>query len=458
MVFSSVLFLFRFFPVTFAVYYLTPAKFKNLVLLIASLIFYSWGEARYFPIMAATILVDYLAGLWIERNRGKRRLCQLGLAVAMCFNLGTLFYFKYANFFLSNINGIFGTNFSAHQLTLPLGISFYTFQIMSYVIDVYFEKVEAERNFINFGAYVVLFPQLIAGPIVKYTDVNKELQSRTITAQQMQEGVKLFIFGLASKVLIANNVGYLWTELQELGFANISTPLAWMGIVAYSFQIYFDFSGYSLMAIGLGKMLGFQFPKNFDFPYISRSMTEFWRRWHMTLGSWFREYLYIPLGGNRVSTPRLYFNLFVVWAATGLWHGASWNFVFWGLMFFVLLAIEKAGFKRFLDKHRIFSHCYVIILLIFSWALFALSDFSVLTLFISRLFAFAPGSDWQYYLRNYAVIFVIAAVFSTPLLKGLYQKWEKNSVFSMVLFGGLLLVCVAYMVDSSYSPFLYFNF
>lgn len=462
MVFSSILFLFRFMPAAFAIYYLVPRRFKNFTLLVLSLIFYSWGEAKYFPIMIASIVVDYTASGLIESHRDNKFLCRLGLIYSMVFNLGMLGFFKYTNFFVGNLNAWFGLDLPTISFVLPLGISFYTFQTMSYTIDVYLGKVKAERNIIDFGAFVVLFPQLIAGPIVRYTDINRELKERQINLPQIQEGIKLFILGLGSKVLIANNVGALWTEIEAIGagegFLSISTPLAWMAVFAYSLQIYFDFSGYSLMAIGLGKMLGFEFPKNFDFPYISCSFGEFWRRWHMTLGAWFREYLYIPLGGNRVSKPRLYFNLFVVWAATGFWHGASWNFVFWGLFFFVTQVVERMGFRKFLDRHRIFSHVYVIFFLLLSWALFAVTDLGMLGDLFTRMFVPAGGVDWIYYLRNYLVVFILGAVLSTPALKGLYLRLEKNNVFCLIFFGAIFLASTAYLVDATYNPFLYFRF
>ena len=319
-------------------------------------------------------------------------------------------------------------------------------------------KVKAEKNIINFGAFVTLFPQLIAGPIVRYTDVNRELRERRVDPDQITEGIRLFIFGLAKKVLIANNIGMLWTEVQNLGFTNVSTPLAWLGILAYSLQIYFDFSGYSLMAIGLGKMLGFNFPQNFNYPYISKSITEFWRRWHMTLGSWFREYVYIPLGGNRVGKGRMYFNLFVVWAATGFWHGANWNFILWGLFFFVFLVIEKAGLLSFLNKSKVISHIYVIFLLVISWALFAISDMSLLGSFFGRLFSLNGGSDWIYYLRNYALVFLLGIFCSTPLVEKLYNQFRKVKWLEIAVLAVLLLVSVAYLVDATYNPFLYFNF
>ena len=462
MVFSSILFLFRFMPAAFAIYYLVPRRFKNFTLLVLSLIFYSWGEAKYFPIMIASILVDYTASGLIESHRDNKLICRLGLIYSMVFNLGMLGFFKYTNFFVGNLNALFGLSLPTISFVLPLGISFYTFQTMSYTIDVYLGKVKAERNIIDFGAFVVLFPQLIAGPIVRYTDINRELKERQINLPQIQDGIKLFILGLGSKVLIANNVGALWTEIEAIGagegFLSISTPLAWMAVFAYSLQIYFDFSGYSLMAIGLGKMLGFEFPKNFDFPYISRSFTEFWRRWHMTLGAWFREYLYIPLGGNRVSKPRLYFNLFVVWAATGFWHGASWNFVFWGLFFFVTQVVERMGFRQFLDRHRIFSHVYVIFFLLLSWALFAVTDLGMLGDLFTRMFVPVGGVDWIYYLRNYIVVFILGTVLSTPALKGLYLRLEENNVFCLIFFGAIFLASTAYLVDATYNPFLYFRF
>ena len=461
MVFSSILFLFRFMPAAFAIYYLVPKRFKNFTLLVLSL-FYSWGEAKYFPVMIASIVVDYTASGLIESHRNNKLICRLGLIYSVVFNLGMLGFFKYTNFFVGNLNALFGLSLPTISFVLPLGISFYTFQTMSYTIDVYLSKVKAERNIIDFGAFVVLFPQLIAGPIVRYTDINRELKERQINLPQIQDGIKLFILGLGSKVLIANNVGALWTEIEAIGagegFLSISTPLAWMAVFAYSLQIYFDFSGYSLMAIGLGKMLGFEFPKNFDFPYISRSFTEFWRRWHMTLGSWFREYLYIPLGGNRVSRPRLYFNLFVVWAATGFWHGASWNFIFWGLFFFVFLVIERMGFKQVLERHSAFSHVYVIFFLLLSWALFAVTDLGMLGDLFTRMFVPVGGVDWIYYLRNYIVVFILGTVLSTPALKGLYLRLEKNNVFCLIFFGAIFLASTAYLVDATYNPFLYFRF
>ncbi|MCI8816721.1 MAG: MBOAT family protein [Angelakisella sp.] len=459
MVFSSILFLFRFFPVAMLLYYLAPRRYKNLVLLLESLVFYSWGEVRYFPIMIASILVDYIASNGIQRHRQSQAACRGFLLLSVVFNLGMLGFFKYTNFLLANLSGLTGLSFPTLGLTLPLGISFYTFQTMSYTIDVYRGKVRAENNIIDFGAFVVLFPQLIAGPIVRYTDVSRELKSRSITPAEIQEGVDIFIRGLGRKVLIANNIGALWTEVSAMNFDVISTPLAWLGIVAYTFQIYFDFSGYSQMAIGLGRMLGFRFPQNFDDPYIAKSATEFWRRWHMTLGSWFREYLYIPLGGNRCSFPRQVFNLFVVWAATGLWHGASWNFVLWGLYFFVFLVLEKAFLRPYLEKTRVLGHLYLLLLVVVSWAIFAITDFAALGRFLTAMFSLRPGTEWLYYLRNYGVTLLLAAFLSTPLL----SRWEARLGQRLrwaryLALGVTLIASIAYLEDATYNPFLYFRF
>ena len=462
MVFSSLLFLFRFLPITFLIYYLAPAKLKNTVLFLASLFFYTWGEPKFFPIMLVSIAVNYVAGLLMERYDQKEKVRKLSFWVVFVITLGFLLFFKYTNFFLSNINALLGTSLpllSASEFHLPLGISFYTFQILAYTIDVYRRKIRVEHNIIDFGAFVVLFPQLIAGPIVLYSDISRELKHRKITLEQIDEGVGLFIMGLASKILLADTVGALWTEVQTLGFENISTPLAWMGLLAYSFQIYFDFSGYSLMAIGLGRMLGFYFPKNFNYPYISRSITEFWRRWHITLSSWFREYVYIPLGGNRVGRARQSFNIFVVWFLTGFWHGANWNFIFWGLYFFVLLMIEKTFLLKHLEKSRILSHIYLIFLVMISWALFALSDLSQLGELLTRMFTLNGGNDWMYYLRDYAGMLVLCVLASTPFFKMMADsRLGRNRMVRTVFLSAVLLVSVAFMVDSTYSPFLYFNF
>ena len=458
MVFSSILFIFRFLPIAMGIYFLTPKKLKNLSLLILSLIFYSWGEPRYFLLMIASIFVDYFISINIEKNNKNKKIKILLLAISIIFNVGILFFFKYINFFIENINSIFNMSLNNVKITLPLGISFYTFQTMSYTIDVFLGKVKAEKNIINFGAFVCLFPQLIAGPIVKYIDISKELKNRDINLDEIQEGIRLFILGLGSKVLIANNIGSLWNEVETMGFNNISTILAWMGIIAFSLQIYFDFNGYSLMAIGLGKILGFNFPNNFNYPYESRSITEFWRRWHITLGQWFKQYVYIPLGGNRLGRARTYFNLFIVWFLTGLWHGASYNFILWGLYFFILICIEKNGLLNLLNKHKLISHIYTIFFILVGWVLFAVIDLIKIINFLKKMFIFNAGNEWIYYLRNYIIIYTIAIIFSTSFLKKIYNKFVKSNIVDTIILITIFLLSIAYLVDSSYNPFLYFRF
>ena len=458
MVFSSILFIFRFLPIALGLYFITPKRYKNFVLLVLSLIFYSWGEAKYFLIMVASIFVDFFISKGIEKYREHKAKKIALLCASMVFNLGMLFFFKYFNFFIENINSIFNVSLEYVKITLPLGISFYTFQTMSYTIDVFLGKVKAETNIINFGTFVSLFPQLIAGPIVKYTDINEEIKERNINANKIEDGVQDFILGLGRKVLIANNIGMLWTEIEGLGFATISTPLAWMAVFAFAFQIYFDFSGYSLMAIGLGKMLGFTFPQNFNYPYISRSITEFWRRWHITLGSWFREYVYIPLGGNRVKKSRLFLNLFIVWFLTGFWHGASYNFILWGLYFFLLISIEKMGLSKILDRYKVFSHIYAIFFILLGWSLFAVIDLDNLRLLWGRMFSLNGGVDWIYYIRNYGVTIIIATIFSTPIIANCYKKIGKNKIINTVIMMIIFIVSVGYLVDATYNPFLYFRF
>ena len=458
MIFSSILFIFRFLPIALILYYITPQKYKNLILTLLSLVFYSWGEGKYFLIMIASIIIDYTAGRLIYRYKNEIKKKTIVLCISLVFNLGLLFFFKYFNFFIDNINNIFNFAIKGVKITLPLGISFYTFQTMSYSIDVYRGKVVPEKNIINFAAFVTLFPQLIAGPIVKYTDINKEISRRVITKDNVEVGIEKFILGLGRKVLIANNIGMLWTEVEGIGFENISTPLAWLGIISFGLQIYFDFSGYSLMAIGLGKMLGFNFPENFNYPYISRSISEFWRRWHITLGSWFKEYVYIPLGGNRKGKVRVTFNLFIVWALTGLWHGASYNFLLWGLFFFLLISIEKLGLINFLNKHRVFSHIYTIVLLLIGWTLFAITDFNGICEYLSKLFLYSNGEEWIYYLRNYGVSLIIAIIFSLPLVSMFYKKIDNFKWIKTIILMGIFIISVAYLVDATYNPFLYFRF
>ena len=460
MIFSNIFFMFRFLSVVLLIYYIVPYKYKNGIITIASLIFYSWGEVKYFPIMIASTVVDFFSSQYIEKHRGDIKKMRRGLACSVIFNLGSLMFFKYTDFFISNINNFAGTSIPLLRIPLPLGISFYTFQTMSYTIDVYRGKVPAEKNIVNFSAFVTMFPQLIAGPIVLYSDINEKLntQEGRITLESINEGIKLFIFGLGKKVLIANNVGALWTDIETMGFASVSTPLAWLGIIAYSLQIYFDFSGYSLMAIGLGKMLGFDFPQNFNLPYISKSVTEFWRRWHMTLSGWFREYVYIPLGGNRKGLKRQILNMLVVWFLTGFWHGADWNFMLWGLYYFALLAIEKMFLLDWLKKHPVPARIYALLTIAVGWAIFYITDLGMLGRFIVKMFSFSGGISAGYYFRNYFVSILVGILCSTPLTIRFYEKYKNNNMVMIPVLTLIFLLSVAYLVDSTYNPFIYFRF
>ncbi|MBD7916493.1 MBOAT family protein [Clostridium sp. Sa3CUN1] len=458
MVFSSLLFIFRFLPIFFIIYIISPTKYRNLVLLTGSLLFYSFGEPKYFFIMIASILVDYFVGINIEKNFKDRKKCRYLLLISILFNMGSLFFFKYCNFFIENINVILGLSINKLSLTLPLGISFYSFQTLSYSIDVYRGDIKAERNIIDFGAFVSSFPQLIAGPIVKYSDINKEIKSenRKINFDNIEEGIELFIIGLAKKVLLANNIGILWTEIYSKNINDITMQLAWLGILAFSFQIYFDFSGYSSMAIGLGRMLGFTFPRNFNFPYISRSIREFWRRWHITLSSWLKEYIYIPLGGNRVGKFRYFFNLLILWFFTGFWHGAEYTFILWGLYFFVLVYIESRFIKDFLSKHIVLSHIYTIFFLLIGWCIFAIDDLKTLIFYLKKMFTLSYSIEWIYYFKNYFIVLIVCIISSTPLVLRVYNKLNKS--IRVVIIFLLFIISIAYLVDSTYNPFLYFRF
>ncbi len=457
MLFSSLLFLFRFIPIFFLCYFLVPKKFRNIVLFFGSLFFYAWGEPRFVILILISILVNYIAGLFIERYDKQDKIRRIILIISIAYNIGSLIWFKYFNFIIDNVNQIFNTEINLFDVTLPLGISFYTFQIMSYTIDVYRRTTKAEKSYINLGAYLCMFPQLVAGPIVMYTEVAEGLKERTYQLKNIESGLKIFVLGLGSKVLIANNVGGLWNDIAEIGYGNISMPLAWLGILAFSLQIYFDFNGYSLMAIGLGRMLGFEFPQNFNYPYISKSITEFWRRWHITLSGWFKDYLYIPLGGNRKGHVRTYFNLFIVWSVTGLWHGANWNFILWGLYFFVLLSIEKLFLKQWLNKSNIIARIYTITAILISWLIFSITSLEDIKIYFGRLFSFSNGTDWIYYLRNYGLVLLLGIILSTPILKAWYQKREKK-VTGILLLTVVFLLSIAYLVDAAYNPFLYFRF
>ncbi len=461
MLFSSIPFLYYFFPAVLMVYFAVPRPFKNAVLLIASLIFYGWGEPVYLLLMAATIALFYICGLLIGKNAGNRKSQKLWLTVSVVVSLALLAVFKYADFFIDSFNSVTGLSIPLLRLALPIGISFYTFQCLSYTIDVYRGNVPAQKNLITFGAYVALFPQLIAGPIVRYVDVVRELETRQHTWDDFAQGMRRFLIGLAKKVIIADNFALLMRIYEDS--ANHSVVFSWMYAIAFMMNIYFDFSGYSCMAIGMGRMLGFRFIENFNYPYISSSIQEFWRRWHMSLGSWFRDYVYIPLGGNRVSKARWVFNTLTVWMLTGLWHGASWNFVLWGLMFAVLLMIEKwvPALKKL---PSVIKHGYVLFLVLISFVIFNHADYSA-TQVLGEMFGLkslsAINADTVYYLRSFAPLFIAAFIGATPVVKKLAAKvgeTKVGAVLEIVMMAGLLMVCTAYLVDGSFSPFLYFRF
>lgn len=472
MVFSSLSFIFVFLPIFLALYYCVPAKSKNTFLFLGSLVFYSFGEPLYVILIFASTLINYLFGLGIAKYKSGRVERFFLFLLALTYNFGLLLFFKYTNFFIENINlllRICGVNwqFFTINISLPLGISFYTFQIVSYIIDVYRDKVKADRSFASLGAYICMFPQLIAGPIVVYSDISDALKKRTVSMRNIDLGLKTFIVGLGYKVIIANRIGTLWNEVCTIGFESISTPLAWLGAAAYSMQLYFDFCGYSVMAIGLGEMLGFQIPENFRFPYMSRSVTEFWRRWHITLGAWFREYVYIPLGGNRKSALRTIFNLFLVWLLVGFWHGASWNFVVWGLFIFVLLAVEKCFLLKFLNGKNIvswlISHLYILIYIPVSWVIFAITDFSELGIYLSKMFPFftpqntASFNDFWQLLNTYAPLLITSVIFAVSYPKMLWDK-IRDKALGIVILLVVFWYSVYLLAIGVNNPFMYFRF
>jgi alginate O-acetyltransferase complex protein AlgI len=462
MVFSSLPFLFFYLPVTLLIYYLCPARWRNLWLFLVNLVFYGWGEPIYVLLMVISIAVNYAAGFLVDRHRDKGKSI---LAVNAVVNLGLLFFFKYFDFLALNLGSIPGLGF-LHPLgvTLPIGISFYTFQNMSYPIDVYRGDVRSQRSFIRYGTYVALFPQLIAGPIVRYKDIAEQLDHRKETADKFSSGVCRFCVGLSKKVLLANNIGALWDVYKAMDPAALSAADAWLGALAFTFQIYFEFSGYSDMAIGLGRMLGFDFVENFNYPYISRSITEFWRRWHISLSTWFRDYVYIPLGGNRRGKGRQLLNLLIVWTLTGIWHGASWNFLFWGLYYALLLILEKVFLYDRLQKAPAWiGHVYALILVVVGWVLFSMEDLTGCLMYLRSMFFGGAGlcsGTFLYYLRSFAPGLLVMVIASTPLAKSLYQRLPARltRVLNPVLVLTSLLLCTAYLVDSTYNPFLYFRF
>ena len=472
MVFSSLIFLILFLPILLVIYYLIPSKktfaWKNVILLIFSLIFYAWGEPIYILLMLFSSIVDYTIGNLIDKVPKKKK---IWLTLSIVVNLGMLMYFKYTNFFIDNINNIFNLNIDFLEVTLPIGISFFTFQTMSYSIDVYRGSVKAEKNFLNFFLYVCMFPQLIAGPIVRYIDVAKELKDREITFEKISNGLKIFLYGLFKKVLIANNLGLLFDTIKVMDSNELTVLLSWLGLIAYTLQIYFDFSGYSNMALGLGKMLGFTYPENFNYPYISKSITEFWSRWHMTLSGFFKDYVYIPLGGNRCSKLRHITNLLIVWMLTGFWHGAEWNYLLWGLYFGIILIIEKYLLKNILEKSpKFIKHIYAIILILIGWLIFTSNDITHLNDYLKSLIGInVPLSSKlsiELLVSNISII-IIGIILSTPIYKILsnkisninnkYIKISINSI-SILLIIILFIITLSYLVSNSYNPFLYFRF
>lgn len=479
-------FLYYFLPIVMIVYFFSSDKIRNVLIFITGLLFYAWGEPFYVCLMLFSTAIDYTAGRLMAKyddDNKKRKIC---LIVSVCMNVGLLAIFKYSDFLIDSFNGVFGTSvtnpvvlvnkalnslypfgLNEKRVELPIGISFYTFQSMSYTIDLYLRNIKVQKSFLNFASYVSLFPQIVAGPIVRYEDVANELESRTVNIAKISAGIGIFVKGLAKKVLLANNIGMVWTQVKAMDYSTISVATAWLGIIAFAFQIYFDFSGYSDMATGLGKMLGFEFPKNFDHPYISKSISEFWRRWHITLGSWFRSYVYIPLGGNRNGNFKTYRNLFITWALTGLWHGASWNFILWGLFFGVLIIIERLGFGKILEKlPSAVSMLYTFVMVLFGWVLFDTDTLADAGRYYAAMFG-AGGSLVDSYARytiaSNAVMLTLCILISGGLGSRLISFCEEKNKRASAVAGvavkiGGLLICTAYLVGATYNPFLYFRF
>ena len=438
-------------------YFLVPRHFKNIILLISSLFFYAWGEPRLVLLMSVTIVMGYVLGILMEKDTKHKRVY---LIIALISFLGTLGYFKYTDFFINNINKATGLSIPLLRIGLPIGISFYTFQILSYNIDVYRGDVKAQKNLIHLATYITMFPQLIAGPIVRYKDVVVQLESREHSIDKVAQGIRRFVFGLSKKILIANVLGEICEIFRVSN--DKSVLFYWMYAIAFSLHIYFDFSGYSDMAIGLGKIFGFNFMENFNYPYISNSITEFWRRWHISLGNWFRDYVYIPLGGSRVKVGRYLFNILVVWMLTGFWHGAAWNFIIWGLYFAALLMIEKIFLLKHLEHSKVLSHVYVLFVVLISFVIFNATSLSQVLTDIGGLFGSGNlplvSAEAAYYLRSYVVIFVLAILGATPIPKKFVSKWKIPQYVEPIILLLLLVVITAYLVDGSFNPFLYFRF
>lgn len=466
MLFSSIPFLYYFLPVVLILYFIAPKKLKNSVLLLTSLVFYGWGEPKYVVLMIASILIGYVSGLLIEAF-SQKKISKLFLWLSVGINIGFLAYFKYADFFIENFNAATGLSIPLLRIALPIGISFYTFQILSYTVDVYRKDVPAQKNLINLAAYVTMFPQLIAGPIVRYSHIAKELENRNINVENFAKGMRRFILGLGKKILIANTLGELCDIFKQSD--DKSVLFYWLYAVAFMLHVYFDFSGYSDMAIGLGRIFGFNFWENFNYPFISKSATEFWRRWHMSLGTWFRDYVYIPMGGNRVSKPKWFFNIFVVWFLTGFWHGAAWTFIVWGLYFAIFLILEKLLYLKYLEKSKILSRVYLLVVVGISFVIFNATDIKEAISYIGGMFG-AGGvplvsTEFFYYLKSFGITLGIGLIGCTPIVKKTVEKIKGNAIGGKIIaviepisLIALLIVMTAYLVDGSFNPFLYFRF
>lgn len=468
MVFSSIVFLYIFLPIMLLIYFVVPRKLKNAVMILASLVFFAWGEIRYIFIMLILAVMDFFCGKGINKNEGNKPKQKLYLFIDIGVNLLILFFFKYADFIIANINEILNTQIPLLNIPLPIGVSFNTFQSLSYIIDVYRGTVKCEKSFYNYLTYTTLFPQIIAGPIVRYETVDEELETKKISMDNFSKGMRRFIIGLGKKVLIANNVGTLWNIIEIGEYSEMSMLLSWVCIIAFALQIYFDFSGYSDMAIGLANIFGMDFDENFNYPYISKSITEFWRRWHITLGSWFRDYIYIPLGGNKKGFLKQIRNILIVWFLTGAWHGASWNFILWGLFFGVILILEKVILLKLLKKLPTWTnYVYTAFLVLISWVIFAFEDLGKVKDYLFTMFHLNKtnivNAEGLYYLKNYFIIIVIGLILSTPVISKLLKKLEEKhtNIRSILITGiyiGILVLSTASLVSDSYNPFLYFRF
>jgi alginate O-acetyltransferase complex protein AlgI len=467
MVFSSLIFIIAFFPTVLFFYFISKNKFRNFVILIFSLIFYAWGEPVYIVLMLFSSIVDYTNGRMIEKFQNRKYLPKLFLVLSICINLFLLGYFKYSGFLIENINNLLNTQIATKDLRLPIGISFYTFQTMSYSIDVYRKKVKAEHNLLNFMTYVSMFPQLIAGPIVRYSSIQQELNNRVITKENVMSGTIRIIQGLAKKVLLANSIGLLATTIINSDFSTMSSLTAWLGAIAFAFQIYFDFSGYSDMAIGMGKVFGFSYPENFNYPYTCDSIKSFWQRWHMSLTVWFRDYVYFPIGGNRKGIARTIINILIVWALTGMWHGAAWNFILWGMYFGILLIIEKFVIHKLLDfLPSILKRLYALLIILIGWVIFMLESPTEIHSYIRAMFSFENIIDnqFKYMISNYLIIIILCALFCVPIKRIIQSKIKLNfskhvyeSVY-MLFYLFIFVFSIVFIVDNTFNPFLYFRF